>query len=584
MNNFDPMETSFTQSANVDLTRPATNNAGPKMEHEKALSDLNEQQVAVEKSARRPVIQSAEPVNIPMSQNVQAFDPTTLIPKKEKVDEGAVNLFADLDAAIAREKQSITERHQALEEAMYEDYISQEAGDTTPSIVKHEPGNTAVESDDTDSDDYNEDTSDDVYEDEQPAPEKKLRYMVNGDNFPTTEVTHEDKIELPKAEKIEMKITIKKTADEETYDEEEEQEEQEDEDPEARRAALQKKQQKEMDDLIEGLKTASKEKIKPNVKFVDLSQFSIAKQGVKASTVVLRSPVEANKADWVLYSSGYPITTSGLTGPELIKLDPENSNRNRANTIKDIYRIIYDHVVDDKKPSFMSWLKQTKYSDLNHIYFCLFMSTFAGSNSISYQCDQCKKVFIDDVPFEDMVVYKNDKAKERVKEILQKDTNVGTIEYEVDLVQASDTYVFAMRSPSLYNIAIENAGLPDSMLEKHSDLINTIAYIDSVYTIDYTNMTLVPIIFPSVKNDEVKSNIKKVKALIDILNKLSSDEYFILRGYISKVADISDEVSYKIPAAKCHNPDCDHTIPEDTNTDAIGLLFTRHRLGAFANM
>ena len=132
-----------------------------------------------------------------------------------------------------------------------------------------------------------------------------------------------------------------------------------------------------------------------------------------------------------------------------------------------------------------------------------------------------------------------------------------------------------------WGLAIESWRKPNP-IHSYSDLIDTITYIDSVYTIDNVNMQLIPVIIPFVKDDPIKSTIKRIKTLYDILKRLSSDEYYILRGYITKLADTSAELSYKIPAAKC--TECDKEIPENTETSASDLLFTRHHLGAFANM
>ena len=337
-----------------------------------------------------------------------------------------------------------------------------------------------------------------------------------------------------------------------------------------------------MNQFIEDLKVAAKKSIKPSMRTVDLSTFTISDKGVKASKVILEKEKEQDVGDWVLYDSGHPISMSGLTGPELIKLDPDNSTRNRYNTIKDIYKIIYNHVVDSKKPSFENWMKQTKYTDLDHIYFALYMATFGGSNFISYQCPDCKNVFIKDVKFDDMINYKDDTVKEKVKEILSQSTDVGTVEYNVELVQASDEYAFGMKAPSLYNVVMETAGLPENILEKYADLIDTITYIDSVYMIDYTNNSLIPVNIPVVKDDPVKTTIKRIQTMYDILKKLNSDEYYRLRGYISKLSDTAADITYMIPEAKC--PECDTKIEANKEVDASTLLFTRHHLGAFASM
>ena len=70
--------------------------------------------------------------------------------------------------------------------------------------------------------------------------------------------------------------------------------------------------------------------------------------------------------------------------------------------------------------------------------------------------------------------------------------------------------------------------------------------------------------------------------LQDILKKLNSDEYYRLRGYISKLSDTAADITYMIPEAKC--PECDTKIEANKEVDASTLLFTRHHLGAFASM
>ena len=608
----DPMDSMFTQNVSIDLTRrPEQSDKIPNTPV--SLEDLGgDKKVNIEKEAPQPPVEEDKPkvkakaVNATMGQNVQEFDPTTIIPKKEKKDPGVNEIFANLDAAVNREKESITNRMNALEEKMYEDYMdSQVNGDGDPTAAASttststEEVYTRADPEDAESDLYSD--GEEVYEQTTSETNKQFVPYVETPSEKVEEKVEEEHKEVKayvpeketKAEEPKPKVEekneepsvrpfsiTKNVNDDLVYDDKELEEDLENASNAA--ADQQKKQEEEVRDIVDGLKAAAKSTIRPAMPLIDLSKFKIADKGVKASTVILRDTYDPDVADWVMFNTGRPISMTGLTGPELIKLDPDNSTRNRANTIRDIYKIIYDHVVDSKKPSFTDWLKQTKYTDLDHIYFALYMATFGKSNYISYQCPECKTVFIkDDVKFEDMVQYKDDSVKDKVKEILSMSTDNGIINYQVDLVPAGH-YAFGMRSPSLYNVAIETAGLPDSIMDKYSDLIDTITYIDSVYTIDNVNMQLIPVIIPFVKDDPIKSTIKRIKTLYDILKRLSSDEYYILRGYITKLADTSAELSYKIPAAKC--TECDKEIPENTETSASDLLFTRHHLGAFANM
>lgn len=573
----DPMESMYTSGFSIDLTK---NNKNLRKVAENAemtgLESLNaskeEITEAKEKKLTATVITDAA-----MSQDVQEFDPTTIVPKKEKVDVGANEIFSALDAAVEREKKSLDERYQKLEEAMYEDYLNkddEEQSVADPTTAKKAYVDIAVGDDDDLFETATKSTTGDA--------EKTYKvYEKENDAFPTQDAKF-DLEPLMNANKEEEKaVSIKRSvSDEIAYDEDEV--DSDFEDTAATTKQEEKQAEDEMNDIVENLKIAARSTMRPKMNTIDLSQFKIGNKGVKSSTVILREEKDVDMADWVMYEAKHPITMSALTGPELIKLDPENSSRNRYNTLRDIYKIIYDHVVDSKKVSFDAWMKQTRYADIDHIYFALYMATFHGSNFISYQCPDCKKVFIQDVSFKEMVKYKDDTIEGKIKEIMSMSTDNGEIPYDVDLVQINDTYVFGMRSPSLYNIAMETAGLPENLLEKYADLIDTITYIDSIYVIDYTNKELTPVIIPTVKDDPVKSTAKKIKTMYNILKTLSSDEYYVLRGYISKLGELTSEISYIVPGAKC--PDCDKEIPANENTSAQDLLFTRHHLGAFANL
>ena len=115
----DPMETNFTNPTySVDLTAKKDE---PKKEapHEEenvaSLADLMDE--VPKKPTGKPVMDSNS------LKNAQEFDPTVLIPKKEKVDEGANEVYNALDLAVERTKKEITEFHNDLEAKMYEEYV-----------------------------------------------------------------------------------------------------------------------------------------------------------------------------------------------------------------------------------------------------------------------------------------------------------------------------------------------------------------------------------------------------------------------------------------------------------------------------
>lgn len=338
--------------------------------------------------------------------------------------------------------------------------------------------------------------------------------------------------------------------------------------------------------ILEDLKTEVKQKITPIRNKIDLASFTIAKKAQSAQKV-MRLAVQTNRsvADWVMFTAERPISVTGLSGPEILKLNPENSGRNRLNTFRDMYRVIYDHLYDANKPEFETWLKQVRFTDLQHIYFALYMATFGGSNFVSYSCpnNKCNKVFIKDIEFKDMVKYADDAAKQKVQAILKLDSTTPSNDtYPVDLVQISDSYVFGLRAPSVWNVIMETASLSDKFLEKHGDLIDVVAYIDSVYYIDAENQTLVPIDTKPDPNDQAKTSARRIKVFYDIIQQLSSEEYFNLGAAIKNYDKPGEQVTYMIPACTC--PDCATEIPANENISPDAMLFTRHQLAAIGNM
>lgn len=577
-------------------------------------------------------------------ENAQVFDPTTVIKRTPPRDKGVDEMFGALDAAVEREKQDISRRMKELEGAMYEEHVNGEAykdeasdpdyerpegnngsdierqmvGTITPKQAMRTYGMYDPEGNKKFSEKQIEETSDEDLKDIQLPKKEDETFDEGPDEYEddiikqskTTTVhmgsqsidipyelldtyksigwkTDED-LEAEESSTVEetpskaVEMSIESAPDENSYDEVDTDDIEKDiEDEDKKAAENQKKQEEEMKEIIDGLKVASKQTIKSST--LDLSKFSIGETKIKASTLIVESEESTSDiADWCIYNAGRAISASGLSGPELIRMDPENSTRNRTNTLKDSYKILYDHIIDSKKPDFDTWLKQTLYSDLNHIYFAVYQATFHGSNFVSYQCPDCKKVFIKDVDFKDMVKYKDEETKNKVKEMVQQDHNNGIIKYKVDLVPAGNRFVFGMKRPSLYNVVMETAGLPDSIIEKYGDLIDTIMYIDSVYVVDNINMKLNPVQIPVVKGDPIKSTAKRIRTLNDILKKLTSDEYYALRGYISNANNEAEDVTYLNPAAEC--PDCGKKIDAIDPMEASDLLFTRHHLGAFASM
>ena len=572
------------------------------------------------------------PVDISSMEKVNEFD---ILPKSEPKKTYEDDLFSKLDEAVEREKASITKRIDDITEVQHKEFMDRMSKEEEKRLEEEDKFALEDSDDSFDADenyDYDEDdnyntdskievdssvehvsinsndevaenlTNEDEYHRENDQPTTKNEtFLVNAantekitvdeeNNSPKVEIsdTHEntneensakvttiEKKEEPvksSSENKENKISILDMVDDDSlFDDDDDSETGTDTKDEA-------------DEMFESLKTAVKEKITPIRKSFDLSKFTIAKKSVNAQKVMkLAVRNHQSIADWMMYSAQRPISLTGLSGPEILKLNPENSSRNRLNTFRDMYRIIYDHVYDANKPEFETWLKQVRFIDLQHIQFGLLMATFSGSNFITYTCPSCNKVFIKDVPFEDMVEYSSDEVKEKVKSILKMDTTSPSNDtYPVDLVQISDNYVFGLKVPSIWNVIIETAALSDRFLEKHADLIDIVSYIDSIYLIDEDKQELIAVDYKADPNDQAKTSARRIRAFYDIIRTLSSEDYYALRSKINEYDESSSDVTYKIPGCTC--PECAAEIPANNSVTPDSMLFTRHQLAAIGNM
>lgn len=335
---------------------------------------------------------------------------------------------------------------------------------------------------------------------------------------------------------------------------------------------------------VEKLKDAINKEVTPIKKSFDLSKFTIRKKPISISKLINMEQEKANVADWVYYSAKRPFSMREFKGAEIDALNITGNERNRLNKLKEIYGSFYDHIVDANKPkSFEEWLKTVSFFELNHIWFCAYKASFTGANAIPYSCPKCKEMFIKEKDFDDMVKYSDDSVKEEVARILEKDTTTPNeeLEYEVQLKQVSDEYVFALKEPTLWSVIFETAALSDDFTQKYQDVLGLMAYIDDIYYIDSDNNELIPINTNPDKNNTVKTAMRKISAYYKILSSLSSDQYYNLTSFIQNINEKDNNISYVIPEEKC--PECGTKIPEEIRTPEQ-LLFTRHQLRAIANI
>ena len=125
---------------------------------------------------------------------------------------------------------------------------------------------------------------------------------------------------------------------------------------------------------LNNMKNEIKSKILPYRNSVDFSKFSISKKHIPINRLFNESSHTSYVADWVLPSTGKAISMSEFTGTEIEKLNPGNMGRNRINRIKDVYRLIYEHVIDpNKSPSLEVWAKSISFYDIDHLYFAIYI-------------------------------------------------------------------------------------------------------------------------------------------------------------------------------------------------------------------
>lgn len=356
------------------------------------------------------------------------------------------------------------------------------------------------------------------------------------------------------------------------------------------------------DDTTDNDDKAKTEEIKENIreemnsKFsyinnkINLNSFTISKKPVSASKVINDIKTKALEcADGVLYSEGRAVRMSAFKPMEIQSIDPQRMrNGNYNNYTKDKLKLIYDHIVDANKPkTFEAWAMITPNTVIDDYMFTAYKATFGLSNILTYTCsdEKCSNVFMDSVPIHSMIKFASDEVKEKYMNILHTgQTDSTSTDYKVDLYQASDEYVFALKVPSLYNTFIEPTLVDKNFTQKYEDLILLLSYIDDVYKIDYRTNELVPIDTKPVANDKSLSYKRRVKTYATILKSLTSDQLQALSvetdkydaGKLDEDGNLVRDVNYVYPECRC--PKCNRKIDEEeVNPD--NMLFTRHQLG-----
>ena len=518
--------------------------------------------------------------------DLNPIDPSVFTPKGEDIERPNLGsaIFDQLDEALERTKRQTKELHESIIDEAEEEAFDMgiDPVDSSRMIPDAPEGKTSSEFDDLfkdDEDNNNEEDDDDVDEDFIRSHHDATAAMKNKE---------EQQVEEKPVDEYEKYQDMSKTLlddldseEDDIFKDDVDEDDNNDEEPETPDAPdFDDLSDEEQQKYVKEIKDQIKSNITP-IKKYDLSKFKIKKKPVSISTIMKLTKAESRIADWVLPVSRRAISCSAVTGMEITKLNPSNSGRNRLNMFKDIYSIIYDHIIDNNKPDFETWLKTTPYHDLEHYYFCIYKATFGNNNFMNRECDnpKCKNAFIKDFNINDMIKYTDDDSKKLVNKIFQHDTTTKNDDIEGTLIQISDNYAVVIRMPTIWSVVIETASLSEQFLEKYADMIDIYSYIDDIFFIDSDTEELVPVDFKPVANDQTKTIANKIRVCYNVINSLSSDELSNLVGNIREMDTNNTIISYQIPECEC--PKCNKVIAA-TPATADELLFTRHQLGTIA--
>lgn len=335
--------------------------------------------------------------------------------------------------------------------------------------------------------------------------------------------------------------------------------------------------EEETDESFEILKKMVTEKLKPVSKRIDLSGFTVASKGTNTNVFKTK---EVTASKWVLPFTGITILMKELLGTDLERLRMVM----QANDARSTLQIVYDNIVSPK-PSFDKWLNSIAGMDYEHLFMAVYVASFNGSNHMPIDCTNknCKeKSYItDDIPFTELVSYKDDVAKAKFMKLYKEEPSESKGLKAAEIIAISEDYAIGLCVPTLYGAMIEPGYFTDDFIRKHASVISLLPYIDKMYIIDNNNKQLVPIEYKDYPLDPGKTAKSKAVKYGKIFATLTSDEITTLRACVQAVGDNEDIISYKQPSTTC--PHCGHQNPEVENVNPSSLVFLRNQLGLLMN-
>ena len=333
-------------------------------------------------------------------------------------------------------------------------------------------------------------------------------------------------------------------------------------------------------DQLKHLQEMVTERLKPASKSLNISSFTIAKK----PTVTVKSLEKTVKAaKWVLPTQESIVLMKEFLGSELEALREASEDSTNAQMLSRKYRLVYDHIASKKPDSYEAWLKATPFSDIDHYFFAIFISSFKGTNYLPVDCrnPKCNESYLtDDINIMKMVKFDTEEAKEKFMNIYKGEPQyTGKAIYTSEVVTLSDKIAIGFKDATIYNL-FEIAYLDDAFKRRYSSIIDFIPYIDALYILDAENETLTPIGY-KIYPDNVQKSIKSKIAMFNkVLSSLSVDEFGLINSYVRNVANRTTGIRYIFPQTTC--PKCG-TLSNEIDATAEELVFTRYQLGALVN-
>ena len=338
------------------------------------------------------------------------------------------------------------------------------------------------------------------------------------------------------------------------------------------------------EEVLKNLQKMITEKIKPISTKLDLSSFTIVKKPISNISDIV-SDTSSRVIKWVLPNQKAIVKMKDFTGAELEKLREYSEDPRSVDQLNRKYKMVYDHIVSPKPQNFVTWLKTTPFSDLEHYFFAVYIANYKGSNFLPVDCSdttKCKNTWVtDDINIMDMVKFEKDEDKKKFEEIYHSEQTAATGKgvYCTQAVAISDKFAFAFKEASIYNI-IEDRLIDARTREKYSEFVDYLPYIDEIYVIDHDSHGLIPITYRRFNDNAVRDIRSKIQKYATVFETLSADEFGPVKAYIRAISERNDGISYNYPELTC--PKCGAVVNAEP-ASAEALVFTRYQLGSLTS-